>query len=129
MSASRTVADDGSDSSAVRKSLVAGGAAAGGTGGAILAAIAGLCCAGPATVALLGAGGAVLAAGLQPYKPLLLLGSLAMILFGFWYAYGPRARMAAAGRACPVRVGRASRTVLWVSALLWVAAAVYQPRT
>ena len=112
--------------SSVRDTLVAGGAAAGGVGGAILAAIAGLCCAGPATVALLGAGGAVIAAGLQPYKPFLLLGSLAMIAFGFWYSYRPRAR-AAAGVACPVRVGRASRTVLWVSALLWVAAAVYQP--
>lgn len=77
------------------------GAAAASVGSAASAALAALCCAGPATVALLGVGGAVAAAGLKPYRPLLLLGSLAVLGLGFWLSYrgvsGP-------GRACPTRL-------------------------
>ena len=45
------------------------GAATSGIGGALTASFAALCCIGPVTVALLGAGGAVAAAGLKPYRP------------------------------------------------------------
>ena len=60
-----------------RSPWVAGGAAVGGLAGALTAAIAGLCCAGPITIALLGAGGAVAAAGLAPYRLPLLVASAA----------------------------------------------------
>ena len=110
-----------------RDGMIAAGAATSGVGGAVLAALAGLCCAGPATVALLGVGGAVMAATLKPYTPLLLIASLAAIGFGFWYAYGRRAVVG--GVSCSVRVGRLSRMILWASAAIWIAAAIYQPGT
>ena len=110
-----------------RDTLITASAAASGVGGALLAALAGLCCAGLATVALLGAGGAVFAATLKPYKPLLLIASLAAIGFGFWYAYGRRVLVG--GLSCPVRTGRVTRAVLWASAAIWLAAAIYQPGT
>jgi len=45
------------------------GSALGAVGSAAVAIFASLCCAGPAVVAVLGAGGAVAAAGLVPYRP------------------------------------------------------------
>ena len=63
------------------------GSATGGLATAIAAVFAALCCIGPPTVAILGAGGALAAASLKPYRPYLLLASLAMILYGFWRAY------------------------------------------
>lgn len=98
------------------------GVGASGLGAALAAAFAGFCCIGPASVALLGVGGAVAAAGLKPYRPILLLASLALIAFGFWRAYGRRTMVN--GASCPIRVGRFARTVLWVSAVIWVVAAV-----
>jgi mercuric ion transport protein len=98
-------------------------AATGGLGGALASVFAALCCVGPSTVALLGAGGAVAAASLAPYRPLFLIGSLAVIAFGFWRVYGRRT--VAAGRAaCPVRVGRFTRSMLWVASAVWLVAAV-----
>ena len=105
-----------------RDGLVALGSAAGGLAGAAAATFAALCCVGPSSVALLGAGGALAAAALTPYRPVLLVISLAVIVFGFWRAYGRRA--SADGRACPVRVGRLARAVLWISAAAWLAAAI-----
>lgn len=118
--------DGGADARpSARDAMITASAATSGVGGAVLAALAGLCCAGPATVALLGAGGALFAATLAPYKPLLLIASLAAISFGFWYAYGRRAIIG--GVSCRVRMGRVTRLVLWASAAIWVAAAIYQP--
>ena len=107
-----------------REELAVVGASAGGLGGALAAGFAALCCVGPSTVALLGAGGAIAAAGLKPYRPLLLALSLAMLGFGFWRAYGQRAM--AGGKSCPVRVGRFARVVLWCSAAVWLLAALLQ---
>ena len=102
------------------KSLVLLGSATGGLGTAIAAFFAALCCVGPSTVALFGAGGALAAASLKPYRPFLLLGSLAMILYGFWRVYGSvRSRQ---GAACPTRAGRFARGALWLAAIVWLAA-------
>lgn len=101
------------------KALV--GSAAGGLATAIAAFVAALCCIGPSTVALLGAGGALAAASIKPYRPYLLLGSLAMILYGFWRAYRPATR-AGSAVACPTRLGRFTRSALWFAAVIWVAA-------
>ena len=97
--------------------------AAGGLAGAAAAMFAALCCVGPSTVALLGAGGAVAAAALSPYRPMFLIGSLALIAFGFWRLYARRA-VTADGRVCPVRAGRLARSILWSSAAVWLAAAL-----
>jgi hypothetical protein len=82
-----------------------------------------LCCVGPSTVALLGAGGAVAAAALSPYRPVFLVASFALIAFGFWRLYARRV-VGADGRMCPVRVGRLARTIVWTSAAVWLAAAL-----
>lgn len=99
------------------------GAATSGLGGALASAFAALCCVGPSAAALLGVGGALAAASLAPYRPLFLIGSLAAIAFAFWRVYGRRA-VTANGAACPVRVGRFTRSMLWVAAAVWVVAAV-----
>ena len=102
--------------------LVVGSAGATGLGSALVAAFAGLCCIGPASVALLGAGGAVAAAGLKPYRPILLLFSFAILAFGFWRVYWRR--VVVDGQSCPIRIGRLLLTVLWVSAGIWLVAAI-----
>lgn len=98
------------------------GAGATSLGAALTAAAAGLCCIGPAGVALLGVSGALAAAELKPYRSLLLLVSLGLLAFAFWRAYGRRVTVN--GASCPIRVGRFARTVLWISASIWVVAAV-----
>jgi len=93
------------------------GTATAGAATAIVAAMAGLCCAGPLTVALLGAGGAVAAAGIKPFRVPLLAASLALLSAAFWRAYAPRTEPA--GAACPIAIGRATRIALWAAALVW----------
>jgi len=89
------------------------GSAIGALGAALIAMLASLCCVGPALVAVIGAAGAVAAARLEPYRPYFLAASLAMLGYGFWRSYRPRA--GGAGAACKVRTGRTVRAVLWVS--------------
>ena len=105
-----------------REQLETAGVAAGGLVGAVAALFAALCCVGPSVVAIVGAGGALAAAELRPYRPLLLLASFALIAYGFWRTYRPV--VGADGRACPVRVGRTARTLLWLSGATWLIAAV-----
>ena len=102
---------------------VALGAATGGLGGALASVFAALCCVGPSAVALLGAGGAVAAASLAPYRSIFLIASLAVIAFGFWRVHRRRI-VTASGAVCPVRVGRFTRSMLWLAAAVWLVAAV-----
>lgn len=95
-----------------------GGAAVGGLAGALTAAIAGLCCAGPVTILLLGAGGAVAAAGLAPYRLPLLLLSAAILAVAYWRMY-----RSTGGTACPPRMGRWIRVSIKIAIVAWVAAA------
>lgn len=97
-----------------------GSAAFGGLASAGVAAVAGLCCLGPATVLLLGAGGAVAAAGLKPYRIPLLVLSAALIGVGFWRTR--RATMSDA-KTCSPSVGRWIRGSLTVAGVAWIAAA------
>lgn len=99
------------------------GSATGGLATAIAAVFAALCCVGPSTVAVLGVGGALAAASLKPYRPFLLLASLATILYGLWRAYRTTG-LNREGVACPTRIGRFTRKALWLAAIIWVAAAV-----
>lgn len=99
---------------------IAVGSAIGATGAAATAALATLCCAGPAVVAIIGAGGALTAARLEPYRPLFLTAAVVLLGLGFWRAYRPSPR----GGACPVRTGRVVRAILWVAAAITVASAI-----
>lgn len=105
---------------ATSERLLVAGSAAGGFSGALAAVFAGLCCIGPSSVALLGAGGAVAAARLTPYRPLFLLASIAFLAFGFWRAYGRRVTIN--GQSCPVRMGKPARAILWISGAVWLVA-------
>ncbi len=116
-------APDVTDAEPVSERLVVLGAATSGLGGALASVFAALCCIGPSTVALLGAGGAVAAASLAPYRSLFLIGSLAIIAFAFWRVYGRRV-VTSDGAACPVHVGRFTRSMLWTAAAVWLVAAV-----
>jgi hypothetical protein len=101
------------------KSWLTGGAAVGGLAGALTATVASLCCLGPVTFFLLGAGGAVAAAGLRPFRLPLVIASGVMLGVGYWRTYGtPRT----AG-ACPPQVGRWIRSSLTVAIVAWIAAA------
>lgn len=99
-----------------RPSLLVGGAALGGLASASVAALAGLCCAGPVTVLLLGAGGAVAAAGLEPYRLPLLLISGVLIVAGYLRAYWIKTE----GPTCSIRVGRWIRTSLSIATAAWL---------
>lgn len=99
--------------------------ALGAAGSAGVAVLTSLCCAGPAVLAVLGTGGALAAAELAPWRPYLLGVSFALLGYAFWRAYRPVAAAGAAGGpACPVRTGRALRTILWGSLALTLVAAL-----
>lgn len=100
------------------------GAAAAGAGSALAAVLASSCCVpiiAPLIVAVLGASGAAWAAGLKPYSPYLLMGSLALLLFGLWTVYRPRP--ACSSESCPPGAGRGVKVTLWAAVVLWALAA------
>lgn len=103
------------------------GTALAGTGAAATAGLAAACCVpivSPLLVTALGASGAVWLAGLQPYAPWLLAGSLALLAYGFWSLYGRRRRCRADAPPGKARrlLARVSVVLLWSSAVAWVAA-------
>jgi hypothetical protein len=93
-------------------------------GAAVVAAVASACCVGPVVapifVSVLGASGAAWAAGLKPYSPYLLLGSLVLLAWGFWRVRRRR-RLCAQGVCSPSP--RGVRVTLWVASVLWLASA------
>jgi MerT mercuric transport protein len=101
---------------------VVGASAAAGALSAVVAAVAGLCCVGPAVIAVLGVGGVVAAAGLKPYRAPLLALSFVLLAAAFWRTYRPR--VAATGVSCRIAVGRATWIGLWVAAVVWWTALV-----
>ena len=102
------------------------GAAAAGAGSALAAVLASSCCVpilAPLIVAVLGASGAAWAAGLKPYSPYLLGGSLLLLLYGLWTVYRPRPACPSEG--CPTAgAGRGVKAVLWVAVALWLLSAL-----
>ena len=98
------------------------GSALGALGSAAVAMFASLCCAGPAVVAVIGAGGAIAAAGLVPYRPYFLAASFALLGIGFWRSYWPR--RVASGAACSVSTGGRVRAALWISLAVTLVATV-----
>src|SRR5438874_13798938 len=91
-----------------------------------LTVVAAACCVSPVIapiiVGVLGASGAVWAAGLKPYGWWILGGALGCLVFGFWTVYGPR-RDCAVGQ--PSRASRVlsntSKISLWFGAACWLA--------
>ncbi len=100
------------------------GTVVGGSGSALASAAASICCIGPLGIALLGVNGAILAAGLKPYRFHLLAVSAVFLALGFWGAY--RRPKDAKAQACPVRAGKITRLVLWAAAAIWIGAAIIQ---
>ncbi len=100
------------------------GSVTGGAVAAVTSAAASLCCAGPAAIAVMGVNGAILAAGLRPYRPILLTASFLMLAFSHWSVY--RRVTARLGRACSRRAGRISKVVLWTATVMWVGALFIQ---
>ncbi len=105
------------------RSVGSGASIVGAAGAAVTSTAASICCIGPAGIALLGVNGAIVAAGLKPYRAYLLGVSLALIVAAFWLTYGrvPRRR-----GECTVPFGRARRVVLWASGALWIIAVAIQ---
>jgi hypothetical protein len=93
------------------------GSGSGALGAGLAAAFSALCCAGPFTYTLLGAGGVLAAARLAPARPYLLAAATVCLATGFALAYRP------AG-ACSLRTRRVTRAVLWTAALITVAGAI-----
>lgn len=108
------------------RQLGAAGAAVSGAGAALVATAAAACCTGPVLapliVGILGASGAAWAAGLKPYGPWLLGGSLLLLAYGFWSVYRVPKRCDAHGAARERLSGVAVRAVLWVASLFWIVA-------
>lgn len=109
-----------------RRSYGALGAGATGAGAALVAVFASSCCVpviAPLIVAVLGASGAAWAAGLKPYSPYILAGSLALLLYGLWTVYRPRPACGPEG--CPTSgASRGVKAVLWIAVSLWALAVV-----
>ena len=108
-----------------RRSYGTLGAGVAGAGSALAAVLASSCCVpviAPLIVAVLGASGAAWAAGLKPYSPCILAGSLVLLLYGTWMVYRPRP--ACSTESCPTNAGRGVKAVLWVAAALWAVAAL-----
>ncbi len=119
---SRSVPPAGPSGQAADRATV--GAATSGVGAAVAAAVAGACCVGPVVapifVSVLGASGAAWAAGLKPYSPYLLAGSLVLLAYGFWRVHWRR-RLCVQGACSPSP--RGVRAMLWVASVLWLASA------
>ena len=92
------------------------GAAGGALGLGGLAAALGLCCTVPWAVALLGVTGAVAFARLAPLLPYTLIGAVALLGMGFWWAY--RRPAACSDVSCAPTSRRTLRWIVWIAAVL-----------
>lgn len=112
-------------------SLRSWGAAWAGAGTATAATAAGACCVpvlAPLLVSVLGVGGAIWAARLEPYAPYLLGVSGLAVGYGFWTVYRRRPEApcetdlegAATGAGCPPRRPVALQVLLWFAGAVWI---------
>ena len=101
------------------------GAATTGIGAAIVALVAGACCVSPILapliVGVLGASGAVWAAGLKPWVWWILGGSFVCLAFGFWTVYRRRPDCAIADAPkSGVMLSKFAKASLWFGAACWM---------
>ena len=98
-------------------------AASAGLGATLAAVLATACCVpilAPLIVAVLGVSGSIWAAGLKPYSPYILIGSLAVLAYGFWIIYRPCEMPE--GASCASRKPRTVVWMIWIAALFWTLA-------
>src|SRR5258708_40118199 len=74
------------------------------------------CCVGPAVIAILGTSGVLAAARLEPYRPYFIVGSVVLLVFGFWLAYRPQGGFI--GKSCCSTRVMDTRRLLSSSALV-----------
>lgn len=116
---------------ASRKGEAAGAIASASTGvaAAALTVVSAACCLSPVIapiiVSVLGASGAVWAAGLKPYGWWILGGAFGCLAFGFWTVYRPR-RACAAGEvpSAPGPLLKVAHLFLWFGAACWIAGVI-----
>ena len=100
-----------------------------GVAAAALTVVTAACCVSPVLapiiVSVLGASGAVWAAGLKPYSTWILAGTLVCLGFGFWTVYRPR-RDCAVGEVPRQRrlLSGIAKGSLWFGAACWMAAVI-----
>lgn len=89
------------------------------------AALASVCCIGPAVLAALGIGSLGLAAGLTPYRPLFLAATAVILAVAFYFAYRKRP-VACPDGSCELRSSsRTMKAVLWIVTALAVGVATF----
>jgi MerT mercuric transport protein len=93
-------------------------------GSAITSFLVTLCCVGPVAYGVLGAGGVLAAARLQPWRPWLLAVAAVFLALGFWSAYRRRI-VVVNGQVCRLKTSRSVRIILWLAAALTVAVALF----
>jgi hypothetical protein len=102
------------------------GAAATGVGAVGVTIVTAACCVSPVLapiiVGVLGASGAVWAAGLKPYTWIILAVSAVCLAFGFWTVYRPQAACSVETPRSNVILARVARVCLWFGAVAWAAA-------
>jgi mercuric ion transport protein len=89
-------------------------------GSSLVAAATTFCCVGPSVIAVLGTGGVLAAAKLEPYRPYFILASVVLLALRFWLAYRPRG--GCVGRTCTTASAKITRALLWLAALVTVLA-------
>jgi hypothetical protein len=115
------------DASSTARDVGSIGAAGTGIGAGLATIIAGTCCVSPILspiiVGVLGASGAVWAAGLNPYAWWILGGAAVPLAGGFWSVYRRRAACAIGEERLRRRtLDGVARISLWVGAAFWAAA-------
>lgn len=96
------------------------GSSVGAIASGLVAAATTFCCAGPAVFAVLGTGGVLAAARLEPYRVYFIVASVALLGGGFWFAYRPKG--GCIGKTCTTTSAKITRALLWIAALITGAA-------
>ncbi len=115
----------GYELSAMRGKLFELGSTFGAVTASVVSAAASICCVGPLGLTLLGVQGAILAAGIKPYRGYLLGASFVLLALGHW-GIRRHDRALSNAEACSVRGRRWTKAVLWGATFLWAAAVALQ---
>ncbi len=92
-----------------------------GAGAALSSLAASACCIGPLILALLGVGGAGLLVKFEPYRPLFMVATAALLAAGFFFAYrrAPAASATGVECDCPApQARRAGKVSLWIATVV-----------
>lgn len=92
-------------------------------GGLFTALAAGLCCAGPLVLLMLGIGGSWISnlTLLDPYRPLFIVLTVALFAVAGWQLYRPADSCAADTQCAPPRARRRRRIIFWLAAVVALA--------